>query len=325
MGGVRAFATRQALALALTALPAAAFALAPIPASTAARLASLDCTHIGAAEVAQVLAATPAPRIIALHGSVPIVTMAPLAAFFEAMGYPRDRLVNPADGSRTYSSRIESRRLAGNLAWHYEREGLMPVLIGHSQGGMIVIKVLHDLAGTRDSSPIPVWNPAQAEPEARTTVTDPLTGSQRDVRELKVDLAAAMATGSLPRLLLGQWGILPLLRDVPDSVAAFLGFGIPFDPIAGTLAEPPKFHATGSARVRNVVLPATYSHIDLPRVDHLAAQVQVRAWIDAYQPGEERPLPPGDVTNIVHAAELWHAVKRQWCEGAKRVAATGTR
>jgi hypothetical protein len=189
---------------------------------------------------------------------------------------------------------------------------------------MIVVKVLHDLAATRDAEPIPVWDAARDAPEPRTTFVDPYTGATRTVRDLKVPFASALATGSLPRLLLGQWGMLPLLRDIPDSAVEFVGFAIPWDPIAGTLSAPTPFHATGSARVRNVVLPASYGHIDLPRTDHLARQPATRAWIEAYRPGSEAPLPDAaDVSNLVHAAELWYDVKRQWCEGAKRLAAAG--
>ena len=299
-----------------------AHAIAPIPAAVAERLAALDCAALSAADVAGVLANAPAPRIIALHGSVPIVTMEPFGEFLARMGYPEDRLVNPVDGSRTYASRIDSRRLAGHLAWHYEREGLMPLVIGHSQGGMIVIKVLHDLSGTRDAAPIAVWDPRESAPQARTDIVDPLTREPRAVTGLTLPFAAALATGSLPRLILGQWGILPLLRDVPDSVERFIGFSIPWDPIAGTFADPPPFRATGRANVRNVVLPASYSHIDLPRTAHLATQPATRVWIDAYRPDQSVPLPEGvDVANLVHAAELWHAIRRQWCEGAKRLAA----
>ncbi len=292
-----------------------------------ARLAGLDCSRLSGSDVAEVLSRSPAPRIIALQGSVPLVTMEPFAAFLEAMGYPRERLENPADRSTTYSSHVDSRRLAGEIAWHYEREGLMPIPIGHSQGGMIVIKLLHDLAGTRDSTPIPVWNPAAHEPETRTAIVDPLTGATRPVRELTINYAAALATGSLPRLLLGQWGILPLLRDVPDSAIEFTGFAIPWDPIAGTGAHPAEFRATGRARVRNVILPWSYSHVRLPDAAHLAGQPLVRTWIENYRPGIELPaLPEGDTANLLHAADIWYSVKRQWCEGARALAATrGTR
>lgn len=266
------------------------------------------------------LSRAPAPRVIALHGSVPIVTMEPFAEFLVAMGYPDERVRDPVDGKRSYPSFVDSRRVAGEVAWHYERDGLMPILIGHSQGGMIVMKVLHDLA-SHGGVAIPVWGPGRPEPEARTAIVDPRDGALRPVLGLKLDFAAALATGSLPRILLGQWGILPLLRDVPDSVAEFTGFAIPWDPIAGTGPEPAGFRATGSAQVRNVVLPGDYSHVGLPAVAHLAAQPETRAWIDAWRPGSASPLPEGvDVRNLLHAADLWHSVKRHWCRGAKALA-----
>jgi hypothetical protein len=189
---------------------------------------------------------------------------------------------------------------------------------------MVVIKVLHDLAGTEAQS-IPVWNPARSEPESRTAIVDPRDGATRPVVGLKLDFAAALATGSLPRILLGQWGVLPLLRDVPDSVAEFTGFAIPWDPIAGTGPEPAGFRATGTARVRNVVLPAEYSHIGLPATSHLALQPETRRWVDAWRPGAAPAMPEGvDVTNLLHAADLWYSVKRHWCEGAQALVRTAT-
>lgn len=316
--------------MAWPALAAIAIALA-VPARAAglpavdAKVANLDCTNLSAADVGT-LGRAPAPRIIALHGSVPIVTMEPFAAFLAAMGYPAERLEKPGSTARSYGSFVDSRALAGQVAWHYEHDGLMPMLIGYSQGGMVVIKVLHDLAATRDATPIPVWDPLRDAPEPRTTIVDPLTGRTRPVVGLVLDFAAALVTGSLPRLLLGQWGILPLLRDVPDSVRDFTGFSIPWDPIAGTGAQPAPFRATGSARVRNVVLPSSYSHVMLPGVEHLAAQPETRAWIEAWRPDRAPPALPEhvDTSNLLHAAELWYSIKRHWCEAAQRLAGART-
>ena len=80
--------------------------------------------------------------------------------------------------------------------------------------------------------------------------------------------------------------------------------------------------AIGSAHVRNVLLPASASHIMLPKTVHLATNPVTRAWIDAYAPGNVAPVSPVadgvDTTNIVHAADLWYALKRNWCREAKR-------
>lgn len=293
-------------------------ALAGLLALADARATPRDCGEIGAAAVAQ-LPATRAPRVLALHGSVPFVTMAPFADFLEAMGYPRERLAHPRDGARTLASFVDARRFAGEIAWHYERDGAMPVLVGHSQGGMVVIKALHALAG-RDG-PVPVFDPVAGAELPRTWIADPQSGARRAVTSLRVPFAAALATGSLPRLLLAQWDVLPLLRDVPDSAVAFTGMSIRWDPIAGTGPDPTPFRATGSARVRNVVLPAATSHVRLPDMAHLAREPQARAWLDAWRP-DATPPPPVDDANLLPAAELWHGIKRAWCAAAD--AATGT-
>ena len=113
------------------------------------------------------------------HASSPCTAACPSSRwrrsseFLVAMGYPQERVRNPRDGAFSYSSRIDSRELAGTIAWHYERDGVMPMLIGHSQGGMLAIKVLQDLAGASGAA-LPVWNPLRGAAEARSTIVDPL-------------------------------------------------------------------------------------------------------------------------------------------------------
>ncbi len=290
-----------------------------------ARLLALDPERISEADLRDTLGPAPAPRIIGLHGSVPLVTMRPFAEFLIAMGYPAERLRNPRDGSLTYSSYADSRELAGRLAWHYEREGMVPMLIGHSQGGMLAVKTLQDLAGA-SGEPIAVWNPQAGEAEKRTTIVDPITGAERTVVGLKVPYTAALATGSLMRVVLGQWDMVPRLRSVPDSAVEFTGFFVPWDPIAGTFASPAEtnpYRATGSARVRNVDLPADYGHISLPLAAHLAANPATRAWISGYSPRDApAAIPAGDdvdTRNLLHAADIWFSVKKHWCLEAQRL------
>ena len=168
----------------------------------ATRLQALDPENVGASEVAEVLAKVPAPRIILLQGSFGVVSMDPFAEFLIAMGYPAERIANPRDRRRSTASSMDSRQLAGMLAWYYETEGMRPLLIGHSQGGMLAIRVLYDLAGAFGDA-IPVWNPLTDEAEPRTDFVDPRTGELRPVVGLRMPYAAAIATGKLPRLLLG--------------------------------------------------------------------------------------------------------------------------
>ena len=196
----------------------------------------------------------------------------------------------------------------------------MPMLVGHSQGGMLVIRTLYELAGDFHNA-VPVFDPVAGRALERTTIQDPLTGATRPVVSLKVGYAAALATGKLGRVLLGQWSMLPRLRVIPDTVEDFTGFMIPGDMIAGNLFGDESYEARGGANVRNVTLPSTYSHIGLPLTQHLAQQTITRAWITAYRPdaAEELPSEPGiDASNLVHAADIWFSVKKHWCIEAQR-------
>ncbi len=306
--------------MAATSVVAAPAAAEVIDATSEDRILALDPEQISAAQVRDVLSRAPAPRIICLQGSLPLVTMQPFAEFLVAMGFPEERLRNPASGTLSYSSFADSETLAGTLAWYYENERMMPMLIGHSQGGMLAIRVLYELIGAFHES-IDVWNPSTDESEHRNSIVDPADGRMRPVVGLKVPFAAALATGKLPRLLLGQWTMLGKLRSIPDSAEAFTGFIIPWDLIAGTFPGGEPYQASGAAEVRNVELPVGTSHIGLPDVTDLATNATARAWIDGYQPNE--PLPPDidgiDAGRLLVAADIWFEVKKHWCLEAQRV------
>ena len=299
---------------------------APIDAAADERLLALVPERISERDVREVLARAPAPRIINLEGSLPVVTMAPFAEFLVAMGYPEERIRDPNGGALAYSSSIDARRLAGAMAWYYEREGMMPMLIGHSQGGMVAIRVLYELAGEFGDS-IPVWNPLSGAAEGRTTIVDPRTGASRPVVGLEVPYVAALATGKLPRILLGQWTMLPRLRNIPDTAEEFTGFSFEWDPIAGNFGSAEPYRPTGSARVRNVILPPKASHLTLPLVKELALDPAARDWINRYAPGPGTPSPPSgalaDLPNLLHAADIWFSVKKHWCLEAQRLVRAG--
>ena len=63
---------------------------------TEERVLTLDPERISERELQATLALAPAPRIINLHGSVPLVTMRPFAKFLIAMGYPARTAPQPA-------------------------------------------------------------------------------------------------------------------------------------------------------------------------------------------------------------------------------------
>lgn len=282
--------------------------------------AEVPCVSPAGVPGAQALSPLPAPRIIGLSGSVPIVTMAPFAEFLIAMGYPEASLRHPRDGSLSTSSYTSSEELAGTVAWYYERDGMRPLLIGHSQGGMLVVRTLHELAGAfRDE--VAVYDPVADTALARTTIRDPYTHEVRPVVGVQVAFAAALATGTLPRVLLGQWSMLSRLRRIPDTAQDFTGFAIAWDPIAGNFATAEPYVATGTARVRNVLLPSAYSHIGLPITEHLAEDPVTRAWIEDWRPDRDVPVPAAqdvDVRNLLHAADLWYSIRLHWCEEGRR-------
>jgi hypothetical protein len=198
---------------------------------------------------------------------------------------------------------------------------MMPMLIGHSQGGMMVVRVLYELAGAFHTA-IPVWNPVTREAAGRTTITDPLTHVTRPALGLRVGYAAALATGKWPRIVLGQWDMVSKVHRIPDTVAQFSAYSIPWDPIAGNFAHPEPYEALGTAQVRNVMLPTSTSHVAIPRASALAADPRTHAWIDGYDPEHPSPVPDGadvDTSNILHAADIWYSVRNHWCQSAQQL------
>jgi len=295
-------------------------ALALAASARAADVAPLDCAKADELTAAM-LPAERAPHVVMPQGSLGIVTMEPFARFLAAMGYPARALVDAHGGAMTTDSDVSGPTLAGALAFMHERDGVRPILIGHSKGGGVVIQTLRALAGA-DGDELPLVDPRTLEPLPRTTYADPSTGERRRVVDLRLPLASAIATGRMPRVLRGQFELARVLRDVPDSVEAFVGFFIPYDPIAGTFAgDEDPYRALGRAEVRNVVLPAQTSHIGAPRAEHLAADPAARAWIERYRPGAGAPPPAlRESENLAMAAELWYAIKRAWCDESKRAA-----
>jgi hypothetical protein len=289
---------------------------------------ALDPEQITEKEVKEVLSRGPTPRIINLHGGVPLVYQAieSFSKFLIAMGYPEAKIRNPRDGSYSYSPFKNSAEIAGIIAWYYEREGMPVMLVGHSAGGMITVRVLHELAGAF-ADKVAVWNPLTEEVEGRYSIIDPLTGVERPVVGLRVGYATAVGVGGLASLVsFHQWSMLGRFRTIPNTVEHFTGFYIVLDFIAGDffgLVGPPnKYRAHGTAKVRNVKLPPSYNHVFVPASAHLAEHKPVRDWINTYVPTEEPELTVSFDTssrNILWAADVWHSVKKQWCLEAQRL------
>ena len=100
----RAVACAAALALSVggpfTSVSGAAGAAPDVPPATIARLAAIDCERVSAAQVREVLALVPAPRIVLLQGSVAVVTMEPFAQFLIGMGILKSACAIPQTAAR---------------------------------------------------------------------------------------------------------------------------------------------------------------------------------------------------------------------------------
>jgi hypothetical protein len=242
--------------------------------------------------------------------------MVSFGRFLVGMGYPERSIRDPGTREWSYSPYEDGAILAGIVAWNYEHDGMRPMLIGHSQGGMQAIKVLHELAGHFEPQ-IDVFNPVSQQAEPRTTIVDPLTGKQRPVVGLSASYASVVGAGGAAFLLPNQWNMAGKLRVIPDTVDEFTGFFIAVDLIAWSfpgINEAEIFRNNGTAKVRNLQLPATYSHVFLPAVQELAKDPDTRAKLNAYAPGKEGEvgLANDQLTGSLWAADVWYSIKKHW-------------
>jgi hypothetical protein len=284
-----------------------------------ARVLALNCERLSADDV-RALSAAPAPRVMLLHGGVfPVyLLMVSFGRFLVGMGYPEASIRDPASGDWSYSPYMDTRQLAGLIAWQYERDGMRPMMVGHSQGGLYVVKILKDLAG-RSGDTLQVWNPHAWDYESRTSITDPFTGKARPVVGLSVAYGSAVGAGGWALLLPNQWENLDTLRKIPDTVDEFTGFFVAADLIALSFPGNPldsPYTANSKAVVRNVTLPATYNHITVPVTDDLPQDPAARAWIEAYFPGSDADTSTLSLSaqlHVLYAADVWYSVKKHWC------------
>lgn len=287
------------------------------------RILALDATNVTAQDVRDVLSHAPAPRIINIHGGIAkvIPRMVSFSEFLIGMGYPAISLTNPSDGTYSFSCYESSEKIAGVIAWFYEREGLRPMMVGHSQGGFQVVKVLYKLAA-KPSSKLQVWNPLTWKEEKRCTITDPLTGQERPVVGLQLPYVTSVGAGGLTRVLPNQWDMTLRLRTIPDSVEEFTGFCKEKDLLGGDyLGYGPANHfkANGTAVVRNVWLPVEYKHGSIPDTKHLLNDPKIVDWIHRYRPANEPVTTPkldeqfdSDSRHILWAADVWYSIKKHW-------------
>jgi hypothetical protein len=307
-----------------------------LPPETRKAILALDPEHVSETDIREVLSRAPAPRIISIHGGIyPVhIRMISFSHFLMGMGYPGSSITNPGDGTYTFSCYESSDKIAGGIAWYYEREGLRPMLFGHSQGGMQTVKVLRKLAGL-STRQLHVWNPLTWEREDTCEITDPLTGKKRPVVGLVLPYAAVTGAGGLTRILPNQWDMFLTLRQIPNSVEEFTGFYKHKDLLGGDwLGYGPAnyFESMDRAVVRNIQLPSAYKHREVPDTEHLLQSRQIMDWLNQYHPSD-KPIdtPQADVQfdsdsrQILFAAEVWYSIKKHWVlELQRRIRATSS-
>jgi len=290
------------------------------------RILALNPERVSAQEVSEILSNLPAPRVINIHGGIyPVyLAMKSFSLFLVGMGYPATNICNPGNGKYSFSCYTSSDKIAGAVAWYYEHEPLRPVLVGHSQGGMQVVKVLYKLSGS-STDQLKVWNPLTRKYEPRTVIRDPLTGEPTPVVGLRLPYASAVGAGGFTRLLPNQWEMLGRLRKIPNSVEDFTGFSMGFDLFGGDLlgfGPWNEYAAKGTAQVRNVRLPIGDNHVTVPVTKHLLKSQQIKDWINAYSPSAD-PKPKvkfdSSSTHIVWAADVWYSLKQHWVLELQRV------
>jgi hypothetical protein len=299
----------------------------PLDAAQENRILALDPERISEADVRTTLAFAPAPRIVLVHGGVVGVylLMESFAKFLVGMGYPEAKIRDPHDGAYSQNPYGSSERLAGEVAWYYEHDAMRPMLIGHSQGGMQTIKVLHELAGSFGDR-IAVWNPVTDTREERYTIVDPFTHVEKPVVGLSVAYASVVGAGGVEFFAPSVWSMAGRLRIIPDTVDEFTGFAIAGDFVAwtapGGATSADEYRANGNAVVHNVNLPSSYNHVFVPNTQHLADDPRMRDWINRYaarKPADLSNLPGGPSDNVLWAAGVWHDIKKHWCLEAQRL------
>ena len=284
------------------------------------RILALNPEHVTDSDVRNVLAGAPAPRIINIHGGIAPVQkrLASFSKFLTGMGYPDKSLRLPSTGEYTISCYYDAEMFAGIIAWFYERDGMQPMILGHSQGSFQAVKALQLLAG-QTADHLTVWSPLTWKPEERTEITDPLTGKKRPVVGLRVSYVAAMGGGGITRALPNQWDMMFSLRSVPDTVEEFTGFYVGLDVLGGDyLGYGPsnQYRSLGRAKVRNVQLPTgnLLTHGKTPDIERFLSDPRALDWINSYVPSSN-PVAPAGIGNsegIEFGADVWKSVKRHW-------------
>jgi hypothetical protein len=314
--------------------PTALRRLRELPAEVREKLMALNPEQVTESEIKNLLSRMPAPRIISINGGLlPIKSsMTSFARFLIGMGYPEESIRNPGDGTYTFGYSDTCDQIAGAVAWYYEREGLRPMIVGHSLGGIQTVRVLHRLAGDPKKD-LRVWNPMTGSEEPRCEIVDPLTGAICPVVGLRLPYATAALAGGVGRIIPSEWDMSSKLRKIPDSVEEFTGFQKGLDILGGDYlgyGAANDYYSTGLARVRNVRLPSGGPHSTIPYTETLLKSPDALDWVDNYKPmdGERDGLDTNQdfgskSARILWVADVWHSLKRHWVLELQRLIRAG--
>ena len=306
----------------------------------AERILALDPTHVTASDIQKTLSKGPAPWIFPITPAFPgPVLFSKLVQFFLDMGYPPGRIGDPRTEDFKVDWHEESETIAGMAAWTYERDGMAPMIVGWSVGGITTMSVLHDLNNSAGKTKLRVVNARTGEVEDRDWIRDPYTGEKRPIVGLKVSLAGVLTSGGLGRLAqIFRWGNRPSLRSVPNTVEELLGFQAPAD-LLGTdwwfaqdpagLARGNEFKPMGGAKVRTIIADDSYDHFNVIHCQLLSKSPEGRKWVESYRPDPGYGLRDHRGTSRyslvegkrnLWCGELWYAIKKHWTLEAQRVA-----
>ena len=237
--------------------------------------------------------------------------------FLIAMGYPGKQMRDPRDGKLSQRSFGDSLHWAGTLAWYYESEGMMPMLIGHSQGGMMAIRILYELDGAFHDA-IPVWDPLAGA--ALAAHDDSRSAHRRHAsgQGTEVGLCSSHGDGQADAGSSGSMGhdrqVAPDSRHrhriSPDSRFRGIRSREHLATLSPMPPSAPRACATSSCRPA----PVTCGLPDTSASRHQCGHARAGSTPDRLSCTRRRPrLPSVDTSNIVHAADIWYSVKKHWC------------
>ena len=291
--------------------------------AVAQRILALDPDRVTDADVRTALAAGPTPRIIGVHGGIyPVhLVMESFARFLVGMGYPEAKIRHPGDGRLSHSPYESSARIAGTLAWYYEHEATMPMIIGHSQGGIQAVKVLYEpRRRVRRSHPglEPGDRFAGGPGHDHRSVHRAAPPGPRPARGLRVGRGCRRRRTASPQPMVDG---RPAARDAGHGRGVHRLLARPRHDRLGFLGSASDFRANGKASVRNVRLPADYSHVTVAVTSDLARSPAMREWLNDYRPGQVNgvPVAEGPTDNALWAADVWFNIKRHWAIEAQKV------